>query len=77
MTGHLLGGAGAVEAIFTVLAIHERKLPAIINYSMPDPKCDLDYVPNTARDASVDVALTNGFGFGGTNTALVFSKFVS
>src|SRR5216684_3393525 len=65
MTGHLLGAAGGVEAIFTTLAIHRRKLPPTINYQNPDPECDLDYVANGAREAIVEYALTNGFGFGG------------
>jgi 3-oxoacyl-[acyl-carrier-protein] synthase II len=75
MTGHLLGAAGGVESIFTVLAIQRQKLPATINYDAPDPDCDLDYVANKAREARVDCALTNGFGFGGTNAALVFKRF--
>jgi 3-oxoacyl-[acyl-carrier-protein] synthase II len=75
MTGHLLGAAGGIEAIFTVLAIHRRKLPPTINYNTPDPECDLDYVANEAREALVEYALTNGFGFGGTNAALVFRRF--
>ena len=75
MTGHLLGAAGGIEAVFTVLAIHRRKLPPTINYNAPDPECDLDYVANEAREALVECALTNGFGFGGTNAALVFRRF--
>src|SRR5438552_14460479 len=75
MTGHLLGAAGGIEAVFTVLAIHRRKLPPTINYKTPDPECDLDYVTNEARAAVVEYALTNGFGFGGTNAALVFRRF--
>ena len=75
MTGHLLGAAGGVEAVFTALAIQRRKLPPTINYNTPDPECDLDYVTNEAREALVDYALTNGFGFGGTNAALVFKRF--
>jgi len=74
MTGHLLGAAGGVESVITALAIHHRKLPPTINYHTPDPECDLDYVPNEARDATVAAALTNGFGFGGTNASLVFRR---
>ena len=72
MTGHLLGAAGVVEAIFSILAIRDGILPPTINLENPDPTCDLDYVPNAARDASVRVALSNSFGFGGTNGSLVF-----
>jgi 3-oxoacyl-[acyl-carrier-protein] synthase II len=75
MTGHLLGAAGGIEAVFTVLAIHRGKLPPTINYTTPDPQCDLDYVPNFARETAVDYALTNGFGFGGTNASLIFKRF--
>ncbi len=75
MTGHLLGGAGGVEAIFTVLTIHRGVIPPTINYDIPDPECDLDYVPNVARTADVRVALSNSFGFGGTNAVLIFKKF--
>jgi 3-oxoacyl-[acyl-carrier-protein] synthase II len=74
MTGHLLGAAGGVESIFTVLALHHGKLPPTINYATPDAECDLDYVPNVARDADIEVALTNGFGFGGTNATLAFRR---
>ena len=77
MTGHLLGAAGGVESVFTVLAIHNRKLPPTINYHTPDPECDLDYVANEARQATIECALTNGFGFGGTNASLVFRRFDS
>lgn len=72
MTGHLLGAAGAVEAIFSILAIRDGVLPPTINLDDPDPACDLDYVPHTARTAKVEVALSNSFGFGGTNGSLVF-----
>lgn len=72
MTGHLLGAAGAVEAIFSILAIRDGVLPPTINLEHPDPDCDLDYVPGTAREAPVRVALSNSFGFGGTNGSLVF-----
>jgi len=75
MIGHLLGGAGGVEAIFTILAIHRGIIPATINYETPDPRCDLDYVPNVARQADVRIALSNSFGFGGTNAVLIFKKF--
>ncbi len=75
MTGHLLGAAGGVEAIFCVLAIRDQVAPPTINYENPDPECDLDYVPNTARSMRIDVTLSNSFGFGGTNGTLVFRKF--
>ena len=75
MTGHLLGAAGGIEAVFSVLAIQEGKLPPTINYVNPDPDCDLDYVPNEPREASVRYALSNSFGFGGTNAALLFKKY--
>ncbi|MGH7411017.1 MAG: beta-ketoacyl-ACP synthase II [Candidatus Methylomirabilis sp.] len=74
MTGHLLGAAGGVESLATVLSIHFGLIPPTINYDDPDPACDLDYVPNKARKADVRVALTNSFGFGGTNATLVFKK---
>jgi len=76
MTGHLLGAAGGVEAVAAIKSVMEDKLPPTINYEEPDPECDLDYVPNTARDTVVDVALSNTYGFGGTNGSLVFRKFV-
>ncbi len=75
MTGHLLGGAGGVEAIFTVLTIKNGIIPPTINYETPDPECDLDYVPNTARQSQVKVAMSNSFGFGGTNASLIFRAF--
>lgn len=75
MTGHLLGAAGGVEAIATVLALYHGVLPPTINYETPDPDCDLDYVPNQARKQEVEVALSNAFGFGGTNATLVFRKY--
>jgi 3-oxoacyl-[acyl-carrier-protein] synthase II len=75
MFGHLLGAAGAVEAIFTVLTIRDGIIPPTINYDTPDPECDLDYVPNTARKTQVNIALSNSFGFGGVNATLVFRKF--
>ena len=74
MTGHLLGAAGGVEAIFSILAIHNGIVPPTINLENPSEGCDLDYVPNTARQAKVDVAMSNGFGFGGTNGTLVFRR---
>ncbi|MDO9227045.1 MAG: beta-ketoacyl-ACP synthase II [Pseudomonadota bacterium] len=74
MTGHLLGAAGGVEAVFSVLAITNQVVPPTINLSEPDEGCDLDYVPNTAREAKVNVALSNSFGFGGTNGTLIFGK---
>ncbi|HVF55043.1 MAG TPA: beta-ketoacyl-ACP synthase II [Pyrinomonadaceae bacterium] len=75
MTGHLLGAAGGIEAVFSVLAIKEGKLPPTINYVNPDPECDLDYVPNEPREAQIDYALSNSFGFGGTNAALLFKRY--
>jgi 3-oxoacyl-[acyl-carrier-protein] synthase II len=74
-TGHCLGGAGAIEATFTVLSIRDGKLPPTINYELEDPDCDLDYVPNAARDADVRTAVSNSFGFGGHNACVVFRKF--
>lgn len=74
MTGHLLGGAGGIESVFTVLAIHHQKSPPTINIFNQDPECDLDYCANVARDMKIDVALKNNFGFGGTNGALVFKR---
>jgi 3-oxoacyl-[acyl-carrier-protein] synthase II len=75
MTGHLLGGAGGLEAGLTSLAIRDQILPPTINYENPDPECDLDYVPNRARPAVVEYALSNSFGFGGTNASLLFKKY--
>jgi 3-oxoacyl-[acyl-carrier-protein] synthase II len=75
MTGHLLGAAGGIEGVFSVLAIHEGRLPPTTNYVNPDPECDLDYVPNEPREARVDYALSNSFGFGGTNAALLFKRY--
>jgi 3-oxoacyl-[acyl-carrier-protein] synthase II len=75
MTGHLLGAAGGIEAIVTVLALQQGILPPTINYETPDPECDLDYVPNVARKAEVELALSNGFGFGGTNATLAFRRW--
>ncbi len=75
MTGHLLGGAGGIETVFTALAIHEGMIPPTINLDNPDENCDLDYVPNIARNMDVKFAMTNSFGFGGTNAALILSKY--
>ena len=74
MTGHLLGGAGGIESVFTVLAVHHQKSPPTINLVEPDPECDLDYCANAARDVKIDVAVKNNFGFGGTNGTLVFRR---
>jgi 3-oxoacyl-[acyl-carrier-protein] synthase II len=74
MTGHLLGGAGGIESVFTVLALHHQKSPPTINIFSQDPECDLDFCANTARDLRIDVALKNNFGFGGTNGSLVFKR---
>ena len=74
MTGHLLGGAGGLESVFTVLALHHQKSPPTINIFNQDPECDLDYCANTARDLKIDVAVKNNFGFGGTNGTIVFRK---
>jgi 3-oxoacyl-[acyl-carrier-protein] synthase II len=75
MTGHLLGAAGGLEAGITVLAVHHQIVPPTINLDQPDPECDLDYVPNTARSARIVYALSNSFGFGGTNAALLFKRY--
>ncbi len=75
MTGHLLGGAGGVEVIYTALTIRDGLMPPTVNYETPDPDCDLDYVPNTARKANIRTALSNSFGFGGTNGALVLQAY--
>jgi 3-oxoacyl-[acyl-carrier-protein] synthase II len=75
MTGHMLGAAGGAEALFTVLALRDQVMPPTINLDNPDDACDLDYVPHTAREAKIDVALSNSFGFGGTNGTLAFRRF--
>jgi len=75
MTGHLLGGAGGLEGGICVLALRDQTLPPTINQEKPDPHCDLDYVPNVARKATVEYALSNSFGFGGTNAALIFKRW--
>jgi 3-oxoacyl-[acyl-carrier-protein] synthase II len=75
MTGHLLGGAGGLEAGIIVLALRDQILPPTINQETPDPECDLDYIPNVARRAHVEYGLSNSFGFGGTNAALIFKRW--
>lgn len=75
MTGHLLGAAGGIEAAFSALTLQHQLMPATINYENPDPDCDLDYVPNTPRKAGIEVALSNSFGFGGTNGSLLFRRY--
>ena len=75
MTGHMLGAAGGVEAIFTALALKDGYIPATINYKVPDPACDLDYVPNTGRNAELRYALSNSLGFGGHNACVLFKKW--
>jgi len=76
MTGHLLGAAGGVEAIYSILTIQHGVIPPTINYETPDPDCDLDYVPNTARESKVKIVMSNSFGFGGTNATLIFKEFM-
>ncbi len=75
MTGHMLGAAGGVEAAICALTLSRGVIPPTINYTTPDPECDLDYVPNTAREVRVEHVLTNSFGFGGTNACLVLSRY--
>jgi 3-oxoacyl-[acyl-carrier-protein] synthase II len=75
MTGHLLGAAGGLEAVIAALVVKHQVVPPTINYETPDPECDLDYVPNVKRAAKVDYVLSNSFGFGGTNAALLFKRY--
>ena len=75
MTGHLLGGAGGVEAVLTVMALHDGYVPATIHYEQPDPECDLDYVPNTGREMPLRCAMSNSLGFGGHNACIVLRKW--
>jgi len=77
MTGHLLGAAGGIEAVFCVKSIETGQVPPTINYQTPDPECDLDYVPNKARDHKVDIAMSNSFGFGGHNACLIVGRYNS
>jgi 3-oxoacyl-[acyl-carrier-protein] synthase II len=74
-TGHCLGAAGAVEAIFSILAVQNGVLPPTINYEVEDPTCDLDYIPNEARKAEIQIAVSNSFGFGGHNACVVFRRY--
>jgi 3-oxoacyl-(acyl-carrier-protein) synthase len=75
MTGHTLGGAGALEAVATVMSLRDGIAPPTINYLGPDPECDLDYVPNAARDVKMDAAMSNSFAFGGLNAVLVLKRY--
>jgi 3-oxoacyl-(acyl-carrier-protein) synthase len=75
MTGHLLGAAGAIEALFAVKVIQDSVMPATINYEIPDPECDLDYIPNQSRPKKVEYVMSNSFGFGGHNAAVILKKF--
>jgi 3-oxoacyl-[acyl-carrier-protein] synthase II len=76
MTGHMMGATGALEAIFCIQAVREGILPPTIHYQTPDPACDLDYVPNKAREKKIEVAISNAFGFGGHNAVVVLKKYV-
>jgi 3-oxoacyl-[acyl-carrier-protein] synthase II len=75
MTGHLLGAAGAIESVATILAIQNNKVHPTINYETPDPECDLNYIPNKAQDWNVNAAISNTFGFGGHNASLLFRRY--
>ena len=75
MTGHLLGATGAVESIFSILALRDGYIPATINYRVPDPECDLDITPNQGKNKEIEYAMSNTFGFGGHNATLVFRKY--
>ncbi|MGN0435423.1 MAG: beta-ketoacyl-[acyl-carrier-protein] synthase II, partial [Wujia sp.] len=75
MTGHLLGGSGAIEAVFTTLALYDGFIPATINYKVPDEECDLDIVPNEGRNVQVEYALSNSLGFGGHNASVLFKRW--
>jgi 3-oxoacyl-[acyl-carrier-protein] synthase II len=75
MTGHMLGGAGGIESVFLALSIRDQIIPPTINLENPDPECDLDYVPNKARETAIRAAMSNSFGFGGTNAVLAMKKF--
>ena len=75
MTGHMLGGAGGIESVFLALAIHNQIIPPTINLENPDPECDLDYVPNKSKETAIRAAISNSFGFGGTNAVLAMKKF--
>ena len=77
MTGHLLGGAGGVETAFTALAVHTAKVPPTVNFENPGDECDLDYVPNVSREIDIHYAMTNSFGFGGTNASLILQRYPS
>jgi 3-oxoacyl-(acyl-carrier-protein) synthase len=77
MTGHTLGGAGGIETAIAAMALKEGKIPPTINYTTPDPECDLDYTPNKTLEQKIDTALSNSFGFGGVNASLIFKSFTS
>jgi 3-oxoacyl-[acyl-carrier-protein] synthase II len=75
MTGHMLGGAGGIESVFTALSIHRQVIPPTANLENPDPECDLDYVPGSARETKIRAAMSNSFGFGGTNAVIIMKRF--